>query len=95
MPKLVMLELTPDDMMMAIETMAEMLVSVKHHPKLIGAIPNDPKVLVIVLLQQTVARRESMEKNQGMSPAEDAADAEQLEQLVKAFQEAMAKAQSK
>ena len=96
MPRLVMLELTPEDMMKAIETMAEMLVSVKEYPNLIKAIPNDPKALVIVLLQQTIARREAMEKKQeGVTAEEDAADAEQLEQSVKAFQEAMAKAAGK
>jgi len=95
MSRLVVIDLTPEDMMVAIETMAEMLVSVKHHPKLIGAIPNDPRALVVVLLQQTVARRESMEKNQGATPAEDDADEEQLEQSVKAFQDLMTKVQSK
>ena len=96
MSKLMMIELTPEDMMKAIETMAEMLVSVKQYPKLIGAIPNDPKALVIILLQQTVARRESLEKQQeGVTAEENAADEEQLEQSVKAFQEAMVKAAAK
>jgi len=91
-----MLELTPEDMMKAIETMAEMLVSVKQFPNLIKAIPNDPEALVIVLLQQTIARRESLEKKQeGVTAEENAADEEQLEQSVKAFQEAMVKAAAK
>ena len=96
MPRLVMLELTPEDMMIAIETMADMLVQVKQHPGLIKAIPNNSKALVIVLLQQTVARREAMEKKQeGVTAEESKAEEEQLEQSVKAFQEAMAKAAGK
>ena len=96
MPRLVMLELTPEDMMMAIETMADMLVHVKQHPGLIKAIPNDSKALVIVLLHQTVARREALEKKQeGVTAEEDAADAEQLEQSVNAAMEALMKAAGK
>ena len=96
MPKILMLELTPEDMMIAIETMADMLVQVKQHPGLIKAIPNDSKALVIVLLQQTVAHREAMEKKHGgMTNEENKAEEEQLEQSVKAFQDLMTKAQSK
>ena len=92
MPKIIMLELTPEIMMKAIETLAEMLVSVKDHPALIKAIPSDPQTLTIVVLQQTAAH---FERVNGVTPHEDAVSTEQLEQLVKAFQEAMAKAQSK
>ena len=92
MPKIIMLELTPEIMIKAIETLAEMLVSVKDCPALVKAIPSDPQALTIVVLQQTIAH---FERAKGVTPAEDAASAEQLEQSVKAFQEAMAKAQSK
>ena len=95
MHKIVMLDLTPDDMMKAVITLSEMLVSIKEFPNLIKAIPNDASALGLVVLTEIVKKREQSEKNQGATPAEDAADAEQLEQSVKAFQEAMAKAQSK
>jgi len=95
MPKLVMLELTPDDMMKAVITLSEMLVSLKEFPNLIKAIPNDAQALGLVVLSEIVKKREQSEKNQGVTAEEDAADAEQLEQSVKAFQEAMAKAAGK
>jgi len=92
MPKIIMLELTPEIMMKAIETLAEMLVSVKDCPALIKAIPSDPQALVIVVMQQTIARFEQL---RGVTPEEDAADEEQLEQSVKAFQDLMTKAKAK
>jgi len=95
MPKLVMLEMTPDDMMKAIITLSEMMVSLREFPNLIKAIPNDAAALGLVVLTEIVKKREQSEKNQGVTPEEDAADEEQLEQSVKAFQDLMAKAQSK
>ena len=95
MPKLIMLELTPDDMMKAIMTLSEMMVSLREFPNLIKAIPNDAAALGLVVLTEIVKKREQSEKNQGVTPEEDAADEEQLEQSVKAFQDLMAKAQSK
>ena len=95
MPKLIMLELTPDDMMKAIITLSEMMVSLREFPNLIKAIPRDPQVLGLTVLSEIVKAREQSEKNQGVTPEEDAADEEQLEQSVKAFQDLMTKAQSK
>ena len=95
MPKLIMLELTPDDMMKAIMTLSEMMVSLREFPNLVKAIPRDPEALGLVVLTQVVKAREQSEKNQGVTPEEDAADEEQLEQSVKAFQDLMTKAQSK
>ena len=92
MPKMIMLELTPEIMMKAIETLAEMLVSVKDCPALIKAIPSDPQALAIVVIQQTIAH---FERAKGVTAEESKAEEEQLEQSVKAFQEAMAKAAGK
>ena len=95
MSKIVVLELTSDDMMKAVITLSEMLVSLKEFPNLIRAIPNDAAAVGLAVLTEIVKKREQSEKNQGATPAEDDADAEQLELSVKVFQEAMAKAQSK
>ena len=94
MPRLVMLELTPDDMMKAIITLSEMMVSLREFPNLVKAIPRDPQVLGLTVLSEIVKAREQSE-NQGVTPDEDAADEKQLEQSVKAFQDLMTKAQSK
>jgi len=80
MPKLIMFELTPEDMMKAIITLSEMMVSLREFPNLIKAIPSDPQALGLVVLTQVVKAREQ---------------SEQSEQSVKAFQEAMAKAAAK
>ena len=93
MPKIITLELTPEDMMHSIETLAEMLVSLREYPNLVKAIPRDPKALAITVMQQVVARREQSE-NKEIAEA-DRLDEQQLEQSVKAFQEAMAKAAGK
>lgn len=92
MPKMVMLELTPEDMMKAIETLAEMLVSVKGNPNLIKIIPTNPQALVILILQRIIDQRQKLE---GITAEESEADEATLEQSLKTFQEAMEKAAKK
>jgi len=92
MPKMVMLELTPRDMMTAIITLSEMMISLKEFPNLIKAVPNNAEALGLTVLTEVVRKRE---REEGKTADQDKIEEEQLEQSVQAFQDLMAKAQSK
>jgi hypothetical protein len=92
MPKIMVLELCADDLMMGLQTVCEMLVSLKQNPGLLKVVPDDPAKIAITVLSQIVERNK---REEGKTPEEDKIDEDKLEQSVRAAMDAMAKASGK
>jgi hypothetical protein len=83
--RFIMLELSPVDMMMAIVSLAKMIVSIKLHPELIVMIPDEFQPLVVEALQMAAKINQRTESGQEAD----------LEQSVKAAMDLIAKVSGK
>ena len=69
-PKFVVMEVTPETMMLVIETLAMMLVNVKENPRLLTIIPPDPGQLVVRVMQMTIEKVSATEQPEPPSTPE-------------------------
>lgn len=96
MGKFIVLELSPESMMKAIETLSEMIVSIKHHPDVISIIPNDPAQIAITVLRGVIEKEnESARKEEKQSAPPSPEELRASEEATRNLMEALSKAAGK
>jgi len=91
MAKIVVLEMTPETMMDACLTLANMVVRCKQNPKFLEIIPNECAEEMVLSIFRVLVER----SKKGVDPAQEEVDEEKLEQSVNAAMEALLKASGK
>ena len=95
MSKLIVLELTPEMMMDACLTLANMVVRSKWNPELLKLVPDDSAEEMVLSIFKVLQDRSNAQQSKGADPAQEKIDEDKLEQSVNAAMEALMKAAGK
>jgi hypothetical protein len=94
MGKFIILDLTPEIMMDACLTLANIIVKSKKNPELLKVVPSDNVEEMVMSIFRVLMER-SDEQSKGVDPTQEKIDEEKLEQSVSAAMEALLKASGK
>jgi len=95
MSKMIVIETTPELVMDACLTLANMVVKCKRHPELLKLVPDECAEEMVISVLRVLIERSNAQQSKGADPAQEKADEEKLEQSVNAAMEALLKAAGK
>ena len=95
MSKMIVIETTPELVMDACLTFANMIVKCKKHPELLAAVPDECAEEMVISILRILINLSNEQQSKGVDPAQEKIDEDKLEQSVNVAMEALLKAAGK
>ena len=95
MSKMIVIETTPELVMDACLTLANMVIKCKRHPELLKLVPDECAEEMVISILRVLIEHSNAQQSKGADPAQEKIDEEKLEQSVNAAMEALMKAAGK